>query len=160
MPIPEADLAAKCELIKKGQAHRKFRRDPADNPPQTARQDKPPHKHHRFTATRRAPHPRKRTSAEPASMPQEDTRMVEHHPRSPSDRRVASCTTGLGTAWYAPTTTTTGTGIATDMGRVEPPFLGESLVWLRQPRVHVQKACQRLDFHWPRICHRQWKMTT
>ena len=39
VPIPEAELAAKRELIKRGQAHRKFRQDPADKPPRTDGQD-------------------------------------------------------------------------------------------------------------------------
>jgi len=39
VPIPETDLAAKRELIKKGQAHHKFRQDPTDKPPRTDRQD-------------------------------------------------------------------------------------------------------------------------
>jgi len=102
VPIPEADLVAKRELIKKGQAHRKFRRDPADNPPQTAGQDRPPHLHHRLTATKHGMRPQKRAPPASASTPSGDTRKVEHRPSSPSDRRVTSCTVDLGVAWYAP----------------------------------------------------------
>jgi len=42
IPIPEADLAAKRQLVKLGQSHRKFRKDTADVPNPTDGQDRPP----------------------------------------------------------------------------------------------------------------------
>jgi len=41
------DLAAKRDLVKKGQSHRKFRKDPADHV--TDRQDRQPTRGHRVT---------------------------------------------------------------------------------------------------------------
>jgi len=39
--IPEAELEAKRQLVKRNQAHRKFRRDPADRVNPTDRQNRP-----------------------------------------------------------------------------------------------------------------------
>jgi len=52
IPIPEADPAAKCRLIRQGQAYRKCRVDPADMPDRTAGQDRPPSMMHRMTGLR------------------------------------------------------------------------------------------------------------
>ena len=158
MPIPEADLAAKRELIKKGQAHRKFRQDPADKPPQTDGQDQPPRRRHQLTVCYPAPRSKKRTAPATASTPLEDTRTVESRPDSPSSRRIMSCTVDLGSAWYAPTTTTTGTGITTGSGGAEPPFFGREPGLAPPPESSHLRRCRRLDFHWLRISHRQWRM--
>jgi len=93
IPIPEADLAAKRDLVKRGQNQRKFRKDPA-NPPMN-RPDRPPTRRHRITGLEMRSvvmrRKREQAAAEDTATPP-DTRSVVRWPRSPSERRLASCT--------------------------------------------------------------------
>ena len=128
VPIPEVDLEAKCWLNHQGQSHRKLRRDPADAESQTAGQDRPPWTAHRMTGLRmRSREAATTKTASPPDTRTVETRIVEQRPRSPSSRRVTSCTVDLGAAWYAPSAaaTATGTGTATGARRPEPPFFWE-----------------------------------
>ena len=128
MPIPEAELAAKRDLVKRGQAHRKFRKDPADPP--ADRPDRPTGgRRHRLPVSH--PHVDKRRKREPDSpvdttAPTPDTREVVPRPTSPMERRLASCTVNL-EQWYTPEAThELETGTASDAGRPgDPPVGGE-----------------------------------
>ena len=97
-------MAAKRDLVKKGQAHRKFRKDPADHP--TDGQDRPPRDRPlRVTGLRmRADTERRKREQSAASgtakLP-DDTRSVVRRLRSLSERRVTSCTVDLGAVRYA-----------------------------------------------------------
>ena len=127
MPIPEAELAAKRDLVKKGQSHRKFRKDPADH--STDGPDKPTRRH-RVTGLKMQPSVPRRAAeshdteerhatgstmrsgimrrkreqpvAEETAASPSDIRSVVRRPRSPSERRVTSCTVDLDAVRYAP----------------------------------------------------------
>jgi len=119
IPIPEADLAAKCRLVKLGRSHRKFRKDPADTPNPADGQDRPPK-----TVQSSTGQPKRSSVAQRNDMEQEtamdmvplpDTQSVVRRPRSPSERRVTTCKVDLGGVWYTPAATSTAeTGMASD----------------------------------------------
>jgi len=125
VPIPEAELAAKRDLVKRGQSHRKFRKDPADH--STDGPDKPTRKvtglEEQPSVPRRATEPhdteerratgstvrssmlrrkRERLAAKETAASPSDTRSVVRRSRSPTERRVTSCTVDLGAVKYAP----------------------------------------------------------
>jgi len=109
-------LAAKRRLVKRVQAHRKFWKDPADVPGPTDAQENPPPTGQRYTDLRvclGGTHRKcgQATATDMASPP--DTRTIVERQRSPSERRVTTCTVDLGGAWYAPATiSASATGMA------------------------------------------------
>jgi len=91
VPIPEADLAAKRDLVKPGQTHRKFRQDPADVPNPTDGRDKPTGGRRLRVTGLRTPTDPKRRRDEPDppvddTGPPPDTREVVRRPYAPSER--------------------------------------------------------------------------